>query len=105
MPPNSTKKPLESTLVKKVKDDLKKAGCIYVRKNQAASIRGIPDVEACFYGWYVALECKRDKNARREPLQLFTLDRIQLAGGFARIVYPENWDEVLSEIIRLPKRT
>lgn len=105
MPPNSTKKPLESKFIARVITDLKKAGCLYVRKNQAASIRGIPDVEACFHGWYVALEGKRDKNARLQPLQQFTIDRIQLAGGFARIVYPENWDEVLSEITRLPKRT
>lgn len=105
------KSPLESNFVRRVKTDLSKiyAGdgpevVPYVRKNMAASIGGIPDVEAVIVGLYFGLECKRDKSSKPTPLQLHTIDRIRRSGGFAEVVYPENWDEVYRKIIELCER-
>lgn len=97
--------PLEAAFVKQVKADiLERFPGAYVRKNMAVAILGIPDVECGIEGLYVALECKRSKSARLQPLQQYTIDKINNAGCFARITYPENWDEVLRELTELLER-
>lgn len=99
------KAPLEKTFVTQVLADLRKIPKVYARKNMAASIGGIPDVEACVNGFYVGLECKRDKNSRPTELQKYTIEKIRNAGGLAYVVHPDNWSEVYIEITRLLERT
>ena len=67
------------------------------------SLRGIPDYLICIDEQFLAIELKSGKDARRNPLQEFTLEAIAAAGGIGLIVFPENWkatQEFLREMIK-----
>jgi hypothetical protein len=70
-------------------------------KVQQVGIRGTPDFLGCVGGVFVALELKKDSHTEPDPLQLYTLDKIQQAGGVTFIVSPENWNEVYRDLCRL----
>lgn len=93
-------RPLESPFVRRVMSDLKRL-TPFVRKNEAGAVSGWPDVDACIKGKWVSVECKRDKNARPTKLQEYRIAQIKIAGGFAAVVYPENWGEVYAQICKL----
>lgn len=80
--------------------NLKNQG-IYTFSKEAASIRGISDILGCYKGNFIALEVKKSKTAKRSALQEVFVNRITQEGGFARFVYPENMDQVISEILQL----
>lgn len=61
------------------------------------SLRGIPDYLGCVRGRFVALELKIE-TGRPSALQTFIIGKINEAGGYARVVYPSNLDEVLREV-------
>lgn len=61
------------------------------------SLRGIPDYLGCVRGRFVALELKIE-TGRPAKLQEFIIDKINSAGGYARVVYPSTFDQVLEEI-------
>ena len=72
-------------------------------KVDALSVRGLPDRVGLVNGMYCALEFKKSeaeskKKTGRIVLQRKTLDEIQKAGGYAAIVYPENWYFVYAEL-------
>ena len=96
--------PLEKTFVAKVLLDLRKLPKTYARKNMAASMGGIPDIEACINGFYVGLECKRSVKSLPTALQLYTIEKIKYAGGFACVIHPDNWSEVYLEITKFLER-
>lgn len=72
-------------------------GCWYFKVNQRA-LRGIPDIVGCYRGNFFALELKVGKN-KVDPLQSHVLDLITESGGFAAVVYPDNLDKVLWELV------
>lgn len=47
--------------------------------------RGLPDLVACYRGWYVAFEVKRP-GEQPTALQEYTLGEITRSGGFARVI-------------------
>lgn len=49
----------------------------------------------------MALELKKDDKSGTDPLQLYTLEKINQAGGFCFVVTPVNWPEVLDFLKRL----
>lgn len=53
---------------------------------------GIPDILACIYGHFVAIEVKAP-NGKPSELQLYHVDQIRKAGGHAMILYPSAWDD------------
>lgn len=53
---------------------------------------GIPDVLCCVKGRFVAVEVKASKG-RPSPLQIHQLKQIDNAGGYAILLYPDNYDE------------
>lgn len=67
-------------------------------KIQQVSIRGVPDFLGCVNGKFVALELKKDSRAPISRLQLHFIKRVNKNGGFARVIYPENMNEVLEEL-------
>lgn len=77
--------------------------CRYFVK-EAKAIRGIPDIVGCLNGIHFELEVKRSEKeikgkTGRHILQERNLYLVEQAGGFARFIYPENFDEVFEDLI------
>ena len=69
-------------------------------KNDASEIQGIADLLVS-YGPKVAwLEVKKSKDAPHRPNQDYYVEQINAQGGFARFIYPENEEEVISALRR-----
>lgn len=94
------KKP-ETLFKEKCRDDLETLRSTWFVKIQQVVLRGIPDFLICIGGRFIAIELKKDKKARREPLQEWTLDKIAQSGGYAFVAYPENWDSIFSQLKEL----
>lgn len=70
----------------------------YVIKCQAPPApTGCPDIFAVYEGLWVALEVKRSKTAKYQPLQPETVKKLD-DWSYCKFVYPENWIEVREEL-------
>lgn len=58
---------------------------------------GIPDIIGCCNGRFIALELKAD-NGIASKLQLWTIEQIKKSGGYARTVYPCDYNELVEEL-------
>jgi len=65
---------------------------------QQTSIRGTPDILMCLNGRFVALELKRSSTAPATELQRYNIQKLDEAGGFAKICYPENFEEIFEQL-------
>lgn len=70
---------------------------IFIENIQQVSKVGSPDRLICLAGRYVALELKVEKG-QPSKLQLLKLARIERAGGYSAVVFPETWPYVLEEL-------
>ena len=71
-------------------------------KTQMLSTVGIPDFLGCVNGLFIGLELKaseKEANRSQGTIQNYILFQINRSGGFATYMYPENVDEVISEIV------
>jgi ABC-type lipoprotein export system ATPase subunit len=59
---------------------------------------GVPDIVACYEGFFVAVECKAGKG-KPTLLQLDNLKRIDASGGFSVVVNESNVEQ-LRELIQ-----
>lgn len=84
----------QANLIKKLKDRF--PGCI-VMKNDSSYIQGIPDLIVLHNDKWASLECKKNANAKRQPNQEHYVGRMNEM-SFSRFIYPENEEEVLSEL-------
>lgn len=50
---------------------------------------GVPDIVACYRGWFIGIECKAGNNEPTE-LQKRELKRIDDMGGFALVLNEDN---------------
>jgi len=92
----------ETHFKEKVAADLKKLGpLIWFEKIQQFGKVGTPDFLLCVNGYFVALELKKDAKEDPKPLQTHKLNRIKKARGRAFVAHPDNWNEILAEIIDL----
>lgn len=71
-------------------------GCM-VMKLDPDYIQGIPDILVLYKNKWAVLEVKRSKNAKRQPNQDYYVEMMDDM-SFSRFIYPENKDEVLSEL-------
>jgi len=95
-------KPESSFWIHTVKPKLENIQDLYFVKVQQVAVRGIPDVLICYKGKFIAWELKRGKNkVKPKSLQWLNLYNIDKAGGIAREVNPENFEEMLSELLTL----
>ncbi len=67
-------------------------------KTQQVAIRGTPDILGVLRSRFIALELKRSEKEKADPLQLYNLELIEKAGGYATILNPENEKEILEEL-------
>lgn len=61
---------------------------------------GIPDILACVNGHFVGIEVKA-QNGKPSELQLYHVDQIRKAGGFAFVVYPSGFEKFKQFIVDL----
>ena len=80
-------------------------GCV-ILKNDANYIQGFPDLTILYKDKWAVLECKRSATASLQPNQEYYVDELDIM-SFARVIYPENKEEVLDELQRIftPGRT
>lgn len=86
----------QASLIKELKS--KFPGCI-IMKQDANYIQGIPDLLILYKDKWAMLECKRSANASLQPNQKYYIDKTNEM-SFSRIIYPENKEEVFSELER-----
>lgn len=70
--------------------------CI-VTKLDTSHIQGIPDLLILYKNKWATLECKRSASAKRQPNQLYYVDRMNEM-SFSRFICPENREEVLNAL-------
>ena len=84
----------QSDLIKELKSRF--PGCI-VMKNDANYIQGIPDLLILFKGKWAALECKQSGTSAHRPNQDYYVGKMNEM-SYAAFIFPENKEEVLSEL-------
>ena len=84
----------QSNLIKELKRMF--PGCIIV-KNDPNYIQGFPDLTIFYKNKWAVLECKKSKNASRQPNQEYYVDKLDDM-SFARFISPENKEEILDEL-------
>lgn len=89
---------LESKFQKDLMDEIKKQypGCV-ILKNDSGYIQGIPDWTILYKDKWAVLECKREKNSRKQSNQPYYVEKLNDM-SFSRFVYPENKEEVLRDL-------
>lgn len=92
----------EKTFENKIKKFLK-SQCAYFFKYWGGGTftkAGIPDIIACVNGQFMGIEVKASCG-RPSELQIYNLKQIDEVGGFAILLYPEDFDTFKNFIIAL----
>ena len=83
----------EKNFENKIKKYLESRGCWLVKYFANRMTKsGVPDILACVNGRFVGIEVKAT-NGHPSDLQLWNRDKIREAGGFAIIIYPEQFED------------
>ena len=90
----------QSNLIKELKKQF--PGCI-VLKNDSSYLQGIPDLSVFYEDKWATLEVKKSGTAKHQPNQDYYVDKMDKM-SFSRFIFPENKDEVLTDLARLFKR-
>lgn len=91
----------ETTYKKKLIVKLKKIPKSYWEKISQVSKHGTADYHGCVNSFMIALELKTDKEAPSTAIQRHKLMRVEKAGGYSAMIYPENESEILADLMRL----
>ena len=83
----------EKNFEDRVKAYLTECGCWFVKYwgGGAYTCAGIPDLLVCCMGVFLGVELKA-RNGKPEELQLYKLRQIDKAGGFAILLYPDDFE-------------
>ena len=90
----------QSNLIKEIKKLF--PGCM-VLKNDPTYVQGIPDLLVLYKDKWASLEVKKSATASHRPNQNYYVEKMN-AMSFSRFIFPENKDEVLTDLARLFKR-
>ena len=71
-------------------------GCI-VTKLDSSHIQGIPDLLVLHGKHWATLECKKNKDASRQPNQEYYVEKMNDM-SFSAFIFPENKEDVLYEL-------
>ena len=77
----------------RIKAFLKDEGCWFVKywAGAAYTKSGIPDILVCCGGYFLGVEVKAS-HGRPSELQLYNLKKIDDAGGYAILLYPDDFE-------------
>lgn len=93
----------ESSLQSKFLQELRKLGYkCYKQQMNATTRAGTPDCIICYKKFYGFCEFKKSKDAPFRPGQKETLEELS-KWTYARVVFPENFDIIMSELIEVKK--
>lgn len=94
----------EKIFENKIKDFLKSLPDTWFFKHWAGaySPKGIPDIIGCINGRFVGIEVKAS-NGKPSPLQIRTVNLINEAGGYATIVYPDQFEDLKINLLKISK--
>lgn len=83
----------EKNFENKVKNYLKEQDCWFIKYWGGAQFTksGVPDLLVCCNGFFLGVELKAPKGKPSE-LQLWNIEQIKKAGGFALVLYPKDFD-------------
>ncbi len=87
-------KDFQANLIKEIK---KRFPGSYILKNDPNDIQGIPDLLILYKNRWAFLECKRNKNYKKQPNQEYYISEFDNM-SYASFIYPENQEEVLNEL-------
>jgi Holliday junction resolvase len=88
----------EKTFEVKIKRMLRENGAYFVKFFANSYTKaGIPDILACVNGYFVGIEVKAE-NGHPSDLQIYNIEHIRKAGGFAFIVYPSGYKKLMEFI-------
>lgn len=92
----------EKTFENKVKKFLEAEGAWFIKYWAGAQYTksGIPDILACVNGHFVGIEVKA-QNGKPSELQLYNVNKIREAGGFAFVLYPSGFQKFKDFIYQL----
>lgn len=68
-----------------------------ILKNDPTYRQGIPDLLILYNNRWAVLECKKSVDAPKRPNQDYYVEKMNKM-SFARIIFPENKEEVLNEL-------
>lgn len=89
---------LESNFQKELIKELKEMfpDCI-ITKNDPNYIQGFPDLTILYKDKWATLECKKNRNAKKQPNQPYYVELMNEM-SFSSFIFPENKEEVLYEL-------
>lgn len=92
---------LERNFKKKQREDFTAAGWVFIQLVADSGIpTGFPDTECISpTGYHCYVEWKKSKNAKKQPLQQYWHDKLNLMGHDAYFVSPENVEEWKQDVI------
>lgn len=93
----------EADLQSKFLQELRKLGYKCFKQQMNATTRaGTPDCIICYKKFYGFCEFKKSKDAPFRPGQKETLEELE-KWTYARVVFPENFGIIMSELIEVKK--
>ena len=85
----------EAKVKKKVRALLEKYGTYYAMPATGGyGASGVPDFLVCHHGRFIGIETKAGSN-KPTALQLFNMERIELAGGTAVVINEDNLNDLV----------
>lgn len=89
----------EKNFENKIKAFLKEQGAWFIKYWAGSKFTkdGVPDILACVNGYFIAIEVKAS-NGKPSELQKYNVRKINKAGGFAMILYPQD-RELFKELV------
>lgn len=69
----------------------------YKTMGTACTRSGVPDILCCYCGRMIALEIKAPRG-RPSALQLREIELIRKAGGYARVLYPRDFESLKKDL-------
>lgn len=92
----------EKIFENKIKKFLKESDCYFLKYwgGGVFTRAGVPDILACCNGYFLGIEVKATQG-KPSRLQLHHIEEINAAGGFAMVLYPDQFELFKNLILQL----
>lgn len=94
----------EKQFENQVKDFLKEEGCWFLKTwSNGVQRQGVPDLLICCNGEFLGVELKNE-TGKPSDLQLWNIEKIKDAGGFAFVLHPSEFEAFKNLIKHIKKK-